>query len=395
MIGFLALKKKRKKEIFLVLDIGTETIKSLIFRREKERNIILGADLKEYYRLGIQDGVDFGKEAIKEAILKVVNEVKEQAGVETKDCLTFWKLPGNILKERIIFNFLKRENPKKIIDQEEESEIYHKILSQAQKKVSQEIFQESGILPKDLHFIDFKLLANKIDGYQINQLTGASGQELTSRTLLTCLPKNYLENIKKIAKGLNLNSLRLISESESLFLAFSSQKITAIFLDIGGKFTQIVLMRDGQLQALNSLEMGGEIFSQKLSQTLGITKVRAEDLKIRYIQRTLSEEVRKRIKEILSFSSELWFDNLKLKLKEISQKEEKILPSTIFLFGGGSLLPEIEEILNEEKWEDLPFLSQPQIKFILPKDLKNIEDKAKIITIPQYIPSLLICYANV
>lgn len=385
---------KQKKEIFLALDIGTEAIKSLIFKKEKERIIILGADLKDYYQLGIQDGVDFEKETMREAILEVVNQAKKQAKIEIKNYLTFWRLPGNILKERIILHFFQRKNPKKVINREEENEIYHKILGQAQQKISQKTSQKSGILPKDLHFIDFKILERRINGYQVDQLTGASGQNLAFRTLSTSLPENYLEDIKKIAKDLNLNSLRLISEAENLLLAFSGQKITAIFLDIGGRFTQIVLMKEGQLQALNGFEMGGEIFSQRLSQILGITKVQAEDLKIRYAQRTLSEEARKRVRETLFFSCQSWSNHLKLKLKEISQRKEKILPPTVFLFGGGSLLPEIEEILNEEKWEDLPFLSQPQVKFILPKDLKNIEDKAKIITTPQYIPSLLLCYTN-
>lgn len=391
MVSFPTFKKKGEK-LFLALDIGTEAIKSLIFKKEEERNVILGADLKEYYRIGIRDGIDFEKGTMKKAILEVVNQAGKQDKIETKDYITFWRLPGNILKERIILIFFRRKNPKKIINQEEDNEIYRQILNQAQQKISQEISQETGILPRDLHFIDFKILERKIDGYQVNQLTGASGQDLVTRTLLTFLPKNYLENIEKIAKDLKLNGLRLISEAENLFLAFSDQKITGIFLDIGGRFTQIFLMRDGQLRALNGLEMGGENFSQKLSQSLGIDKVQAEDLKIRYTQRALSEEVRKRIKEIFLSGCQSWLYDLKLRLKEISQREEKILPPTIFIFGGGSLLPEVEETLNEEKWEDLPFLSQPEIKFILLKDFKNIEDKGKIKTTSQYIPSLLLCY---
>lgn len=390
MIGFPAL--KQKKEIFLALDIGTEAIKSLIFKKEKERNIILGADLKEYYRLGIQDGADLDKEAMKEAILEVVSQAKKQAKTETKECLTLWRLPGNILKEKIVLNSFQRKDPKKIINQEEEDKIYHKIINQAQQEISQGVFQESGILPKDIHFIDSKILERKMDGYQINRLTGISGQNLVFRTLFTFLFKNYLESIKKITKDLSLNRPRIVSEAESLCLAFSSQKITAVFLDIGGKFTQIVSMKEGKIQALSGFEMGGEIFSQKLSQILGITKIRAEDLKIRYAQRALSEEVRKRISEILLFDCRSWFNNLKLKLQEISQGEEKILPQTIFLFGGGSLLPEIEEVLGGEEWDDLPFLNCPRVKFISSKDLKSIEDKAKIISTIQYIPSLLLCY---
>lgn len=390
MIGFPALKKK--KEIFLALDIGTEAIKSLIFTKEKEKNIILGADLKEYYRLGIQDGADLTKEVMKEAILEVVSQAKKQAKTEMKECLILWRLPGNILKEKIVLNSFQRKNPKKIIDQEEEDEIYHKIINQTQQEISQGVFQESGILPRDIHFIDFKILERKMDGYQINQLTGISGQNLVFRILFTFLAKNYLESVKKITKDLGLERLRIVSEAENLCLAFSSQKITAVFLDIGGKFTQIVSMKEGKIQTLSGFEMGGEIFSQKLSQILGITKIRAEDLKIRYAQRTLSEEVRKRISEILLYDCRSWFSNLKLKLREISRGEEKILPQTILLFGGGSLLPEIEEILAGEEWDDLPFLNRPQVKFISPKDLKNIEDRAKIISTIQYIPSLLLCY---
>lgn len=393
MISFPVFKKK-KEEIYLALDIGTETIKSLIFKREGVRNIILGADLKEYYSFGIQDGVNLEEGVIGEAILEVVNEARKQAKIGIKSYITFLRLPGNILKERIVFNFFQRKNPKKIIDRTEENEINKKILNQGQQKVSQEIFQESGILPKDLHFVDFKILERKIDGYQMNQLMGASGKNLIFRTLLISLPKNYLENIKKITKNLSLDNLGIISEADNLNQAFSDKKITAIFLDIGGRFTQIFLMRDGQLQALNGLEMGGENFSQKLSQVLGIDKAQTEGLKIRYSQRTLSEEVRKRMKEIISAGCQSWFNNLKLKLNEIYQREAKILPPTVLLFGGGSLLPDIEEILNEGKWGDLPFLGQPQVRLIFPKDLKNIENRTKTITTIQYIPSLLLCYTR-
>src|SRR4030042_44640 len=330
------ISKKRKEEIFLALDIGTEAIKALIFKREKEKNIILGADLKEYYRLGIQDGLDLEKETMKGAILEVVNEAKNQAKIKTKDHITLWRPPGSILKERIVFNYFRRENPKKIISREEDGEIYKKIINQAQQEISQEIFQKFGILPQDLHFIDCRILQRKIDGYQVNQLTGFSGQELVSRILLTFMPRNYLEEIRRVAKDLNLNNSRLVPEAESLFLAFFGQKVTGIFLDIGGRSTQIFLVRNGQLKALNDFEMGGDIFSQKLSHTLGIDEVQAEELKIRYTQR----------------------------------------------------------VLSEGKWEDLPFLSQPEIKFVLPKDLKNIRDKGKIITTSQYIPSLLLCYTN-
>jgi len=387
--------KREKGEKFLVLDIGTEAVKSLIFRREEGKNIILGSDLKDYYPLGIIDEKDFEKKEMEEIVSEVITQAKKKAKINIKGCVTFWRLPGTILKERVVPLFWERKDPKKIISQEKENEICKEITNETREKISKGIFQKSGILPQDLLFLDTKILQRRIDGYEINQLAGFSGRNLELRALFAFLPKNYLESIKRITKKLRLGSLKIILESESLISAFSDQKLTGIFLDIGGKLTQITLMKEGKLIGFNSFEMGGEFFSQKLAQTLGIDKARAEDIKIRYAKRILSEEVRERIRDMLSFSIQAWFDNLKIKLKEISEKEEKILPSTIFLLGGGSLLPEVEEILSGGNWEDLSILSQPKVNFISLKDFKNIEDKSNIINIPRYIPTLLLCYVNV
>jgi cell division ATPase FtsA len=385
---------KKENKIFLGLDIGTATIKALIFKKEKEKNIILGADLKEYYSLGIQEEKKAKAKALKEALLEVITQAERKAKVKKFNSLFFLRPPGNILKEKVIPHSFQRENPKEIISQKEESEIYQKIQKKAQEKVLEEISRQSGILSQDFHSLDFRILEKKIDGYEVEQLAGVSGKDLNFKILFTFLPKNYSKEINEIVKSLNLDNLRLVSTAESLLSAFSGQKITAIFLDIGGKLTQIALMREGKLQGLNSFEMGGESFSERMSQALGVDKAQAEDLKIRYAKRILSEEVRRRVKELLSPAGQSWFNNLKLRLKEITIQTEKILPSTIFLFGGGSQLPEIEEILSQDAWEDLAFLQPPEIKFILPKDLKNIESRENIINTPQYIPPLLLCYIN-
>lgn len=383
---------KEKNGIFLAIDLGTETIKSLIFKKEKEKNIILGASLKDYYALGIEGERIFEKEKIKEAVSEVISQAQKQAKVKAKDCSVVLRVPGSFLKERIVLHSFQRKNHQRIIDRKEENSIYQKILKEGQEKISKEIFQEIGILSQDLHFLDFKILERKIDGYEVEKMEGFSGQNLDFRTLFVCLPKDYFKNIGEIAKSLKLHHLGTISEVENLHSAFSIQKITAIFLDIGGRLTKIFLMEKGEPQAVESFEMGGEIFTQKLSQALGIDKAQAEDLKIRYAQRVLSDEVRKRIREPLSLIGQTWFNSLKLKLKEISGKGKGIFPSIILIFGGGSLLPEIKEILESNNWEDLPFLEEPQIKPLLLKDLKNIEDKKNIINTIQYIPSLLLCY---
>jgi len=383
--------KKKNEKCFLALDIGTETIKVLTFstsagKKEEPTITILGASLQYFDKFGVFNSKDFEVDIIKKAISKAIEEAKNQASKEPKNVIL--GLPADILKGRIIIQSFNRKNPKSIIDKKEEKIIYQTVLKEAQKKISQIFIEETGILAQEIQFSTFEILKTKIDGYEVPDLPGFSGKTLDFRILATFLPKYYFENIAKITKDLNLKILKIIHEAQGLENFVQNEKLSAIFLDIGGEITQIFLTRDGKLELVNEFKMGGSAFSQVLSQSLGLETQRARVLKQEYSKGFLSQEVRKRINEIFSQEIQNWFDNLKSKILD-----QKLLPSNIFLFGGGSLLPEMILII---KWnrQDFPFIIPPQIKFIYPRNLKNIEDKTKSLNSPQDIPPLFLCHAS-
>ncbi|MBT7736675.1 hypothetical protein HN709_03220, partial [Candidatus Peregrinibacteria bacterium] len=67
-----------------------------------------------------------------------------------------------------------------------------------------------------------------------------------------------------------------------------------------------------------------------------------------------------------------------LTLEEFDNVE--VLPSKIFLSGGGAHLPEIKEALETREWyQSLPFSKKPQISFLNPKLISNICDETKLI----------------
>ena len=421
--------KKEKAEIFLGLDIGTEAVKAIIFSfsGKKDKKItILGNSFSYFDSYGIFNSKDFEADVIKKTISKTIEETKSkvnqkpseakpsesedegkpergklhrlpseaktsEAADETKSQrppnLTLLGLPANILKGRIVFQSFRRENPQSmIIDKKEKEVIYQKILSKTQKEISQIFARESGILPKDIHFINLKILEIKIDGYVVPAIQGYDGENLDFRILAIFLPKYYLENVKKNIQGLIPGGLEILNLAEVLPYFFRNRVADGIFLDVGGNLTQIFLVNNGKLNKVDEFQIGGETFSQTLSQSLGLEISEARALKENYSKGELSEEgVRKRVREIFSQSLEEWFKNLKLKLKTHS-----LLPSTFFLFGGGSQLPEIQEILEEGDWEGFSFFTPPKVKFIYPKDFRNIEDITKKLNSLQNVPLLLI-----
>ncbi len=300
-------------------------------------------------------------------------------------------LSPNILKGRIIWQFFERKKTTRLkISNAEEKNIYQQCFRKSQKEISQQFNKEFGILPEDIKWITLKVLEVKIDGYSVPKLQGYEGEDLRFKILVAFLPKYYFENIKRIFKDLQLNIFKIVHIAENLPILSEDKTRDAVFLDVGGQITQFFLVKAGILQQINEFEIGGKTFSQKLSETLGLDEESTRVLKERYANKLLSPESEKRIKEIFSEEKRIWCEGLESKIKEIHPvkfvsrpfnevNSKKLFPSTIFLFGGGSLLPEIQEVLTEAK-------------LIRPENLKNIKDATKGLKSPQYIPSLLISY---
>ena len=409
---------KRERKISFGLDIGTEAVKLIIFlneplEKDKENNknklVALSASLQYFDRYGVFDGKDLENDIIRKAISKAVDEaqknlflsseiprdVKEKVAKQKK-----WQVLLNLsadkLKGRIVPQKFIRKNPKGKIFQNEEKTIYQEILKKAQNEIGQTFAKEIGMLPQDLYWASLRILERKIDGYSVSFLQGYTGQNLEFKILTTFLPKYYLENIKGLIKNLGMKISKIVHPVENLPILCQGVKKDAIFFDIGGEVTQFFVVENGNLETINEIESGGKMFTEILSRELGIDEESARILKERYSDKNVNIETAKKIREMFASAQQQWFLDLKAKIEKIAKKE--FFLSNVYLFGGGSLLPEIKEILEEKMAVGLNealFFKPYEIKFLYPNDLKNIENLAKNFKNPQSIPSLLICYSPI
>jgi len=383
MMEFKFSLKKAKPQYYLALDIGTEAVKALVFIVERQKIQILGSSLQYFDQFGIFDSLNFETQIKKRTILKAIEEASGK--IEFKQMPTLLGLPANLLRGKIIFQSFVREKNSKI-NEREEKEIYQKIIERAKREISKSFQMESGLLPEDIRFQGLEILEIKIDGYRVERISGFKGKNLEFKILATFLTKYDFEKIEKIIKDFNLKLLKVINLAESLFYFLKGERAEGIFLDIGGDLTQALIVKEGNIGQIFEFEIGGRYFSKVLSERLGLIEREARDLKERYSKEELSEDLRKKIRDIILPEVKNWVFNFKNQLRK---KSVFILPSDIFLFGGGSQIPEFQEIFEEER--DF-FISPPKVKFILPKNLKNIEDQTKTLKNPQDIPPLLICY---
>jgi len=88
------------------------------------------------------------------------------------------------------------------------------------------------------------------------------------------------------------------------------------------------------------LSLAGRSFSKRLAQSLNLNFEEAEELKIRHAHKKISQNVQRKIRDILKRDVRVWLSGVELVLEEFNQEEP--FPSLILLCGGGSLLPDIK-----------------------------------------------------
>lgn len=392
----LFFSQRPKRKSYLVLDIGTETIKVLVLEKLGEK-IILSAALSEYFdSYGLANGQNSEGEIAERIINSCLQVVKKEIKKQPENVL--FALPANLFRAKIIFQSFRRKSVKEPIGKKEADSIRKEILLASQKKISDLVAEGIGILAQDIHFVSVEIIEIKIDGYQVPNLQGYSGEDLVFRILITFLPKDNFKNIENLARTHRFKKITLLHAGQSLTKLHLPGIENSIFLDIGGEETQIFLMKDGKLEKADKFDVGAKEFSKSLSRSLGIRNIEGRELKERYSKKLLSIEVKNRIREIFAQPQREWYENLKSKIKEINPAG--LLPSNLFLAGGGSLLPEIQEILEEGEWQGLHLMYRPKVKIVYPKDCyPAIQPKEEgvlgpILNNPQYTPSLLIFYAG-
>ena len=376
--------KKEKKEDFLILDIGSSGIKGLILEKEGRKKRVNGFASKSFEKFGIFQTTAFEKELLEKTISDVIKKLKLRGQTLTKKriskMLKLIAVNPEILKGRIPDLSFQKTNPEKIIDKEEEKIILDLILNKAQKKVAERFQENHKIALNEIQVLKKEVIETKISGYKVSSILGQKGKIFDFRVLIIFTLKNYLKIFSLIKKFFVSEKTIFAHEIEGLISWLKNKKnFSGTFIDIGSRFTQIFLVKNGLLKWIGEFEVGGDIFTEALSKNLGLTQKEAEDLKLRFSKGELSSGSKKIIKGILAQPLNFWFNKLKQEFEECGNKIHFVFPQDFYLFGGGSLLPGIKKILRDGNWDNLPILNSTKIKSILPKDFP-IEDKSGFLT---------------
>lgn len=376
------------QDFLLSLDIGTEVVKALVFKinRESGMGIVKGVGRSRQGLKDMHSGAVSDINGVIENSKKAIEIAKNMSGAKKIE-KAIVGIAGELVKGTTTTVHYERIRPEIRIDLPELKNIIQKVEWKAFDRIRQQLAWETGHSEMEVKLINAAIVDVRIDGYKVNNPVGFQGRDVSIAVFNAYAPMIHLGALQTIADGLKLDLLNVAAEPYAVAKSMGLDDITdfsAVFVDIGGGTTDIAVVRNGGLEGTKMFALGGRAFTKRLAHELGVGFEEAEILKIRYSEGKLGYDVSSKIEKFLEDDCNVWLSGVELSLSEFASSD--LLPHRFFLCGGGSGLPGIKKALLSSAWTaSLPFAKSVEVSFLQPKDVVNITDETGELRDPQDI----------
>ncbi len=383
-------KKKGNREYYLSLDIGTEVVKALIFYIDKgeKKGVVIGSGRCKQKGGNMQSGAISDISGVVLSCKKAIEEAQKMANVGPVNKVVMG-IAGELVKGTTTTVHYERAKSEDRIDLSELREIIQKVQEKAYERITKQIAWELG-RDVEVRLINAAIVDVRIDGYRITNPLNFQGKRVSISIFNAHAPILHLGAIDTIAKDLDLEIMNVVAEPYAVSSSVGYEDIldfSAIFIDIGGGTTDVAVVRNGGLEGTKMFAIGGIAFTKRLAHDFRITTKEAEKLKVEYSHGEVVGELNDKIREVILEDAAVWLSGVELSLAEFAEND--LLPSQIYICGGGSALPELQEALLSNKWvQNLPFSNSPRVSFLKPRDVARMIDSTKTLDSPQDVTPL-------
>ncbi len=396
MFKFGKNKKKKQNEdlTYLAIDIGTENIKAVLFKKKKKSIEVVGFSRVPQKPFSMNKALiidtDSVLNALDESIGIAIGEAEKRFhDIELPDSAVVG-IAGELVSGVPIVVNLDRDDKDELITEEEINEVVEKVKDHSFESIKEEIAEEHGIQSTVLEEIDTEVDSVMIDGVKVNNPIGLSGSSITYRVFSSFAPKIQVDSIQYIIDSLKLDIEKIVVEPYSLSNAVEDESIETdggIFIDVGSGTTDISIVKNGDIQGIKIFAIGGRVFTKRIETLFDVEYGEAEEMKMKYSAGSLDEYQKKEIKKGIKPDIESWLLGIELALEEFDEIDS--FPNKIYICGGGALLPDIMEGLIEYPWiQRLNFQKHPKVSFIFPNKIKDVKDLTRELNDPMDVTPL-------
>jgi cell division protein FtsA len=274
-----------------------------------------------------------------------------------------------------------RSDPTLKINETELIQTLQLVQKRALREAQHAMSLELGVPDVDVKLINSAITSVRIDGYPVNNPLEFQGRTMVITIFNTFAPLTHVGAMQTIASELDLEVVATVSEPYAMARCAASDEVYdfgGIFVDVGGGTTDLALIRNGGIEGTRMFPIGGRVFTKKLASRFGISFADAEAVKLRHSRGELPPEHSEKVHSVLTRDAEVLVEGIAITLQEMSKGEQ--LPTTLYLAGGGSALPEVKEQLKAFPWvEKLAIGRTPSINLLRPVDIRGIYDSTGLL----------------
>ena len=235
----------------------------------------------------------------------------------------------------IVVNYQREENFDKEVTAKEQERIITQVQAQIEENGKEDLSQRTGLKNEDIQILHITPTGLAIGGMPVNSLVGYKGRDVKLNFYASFAPKTYIEALRKVATGLNLEVMGIVSQPFAVARAHAGGEHTdfsAIFVDIGGGTTDIAVVQNGNISETQMFAFGGRVFTKELAKLTNSDIRHAEHRKIKYSQKDLPKEVSRKVQKAMYSTANLWMRTFKAAMESCEEKDS--FPPHIYLCGG-------------------------------------------------------------
>ncbi len=378
--------------ICTALDIGTEFAKALVFEiGEDGHGTVRGVGRKRQGLSHMQSGTVADIAAVVDNCAVALQEAEEMAGFRPTQVVV--GIAGELVKGFTTTHSQERKKPDQPISESELQKLIDFVQREALREAERSITWETGLPNVDVRLVHAAVVGAAIDGYALTNPVGFQGRHVKIGIFNAFAPLVHLGALQSVTSQLDLELLEVVAEPYAVARVLGSESIRqagALFVDVGGGTTDVALVRSGGIEGTRMFALGGRAFTKSLADRLDLPFPRAESLKVDYA-RGISVERRDEIAKIVADDVEVWAAGVELVMEELGGGD--LLPSRIYICGGGSRLPEIREAIASERfWKRLSFARSPEVVVMAPDQIETISDATNLLVDQQDVTPLGLAY---
>jgi cell division protein FtsA len=370
------------------LDVGTEFAKALVFEiDETGHGTVRGVGRKRQGLSHMQSGTVADIAAVVDNCAVALQEAEEMAGFRPTQVVI--GIAGELVKGFTTTHSQERKRPDQPITEGELQRLIDNVQREALREAERAITWETGLPHVDVRLVHAAVTNASIDGYALTNPVGFQGRHVKIGIFNAFAPLVHLGALQSVASQLDLELIEIVAEPYAVARVLGSDQVRqsgALFVDVGGGTTDVALVRHGGIEGTRMFALGGRAFTKSIADRLDLPFPRAEALKVDY-SRGLPIEGREEVARIVGDDVRVWAAGVELVMEELSGGD--LLPSRIYVCGGGSRLPEIRESLAAEAfWKPMPFARPPEIIVMSPDQIDTVTDATELLVDQQDVTPL-------